>query len=262
MRRYITNLRAITIIFFILQALVLQGQVAEPGPRDAVAESKPASQTNWTERKTLPLLRVTPLKPIKNTEQFETIFDTLIYRAPKVSPKSGERFKDDVEALRAAKSWLREHFGDFTDPLFLKRIARGNDVSRDPDGPDLVLILKARHHGIPLEHGGASISFTGRDVVSATVELFSVTPVADSDRSVISKDDAIRKLADAIPKDMIQGKGLEDVKLELVYAWSIWDNRMDQSATEKGVSILRPNWQVASSIIMIDAFDGKVWRNG
>ena len=40
------------------------------------------------------------------------------------------------------------------------------------------------------------------------------------------------------------------------------DKAKDAAHKTKGVTLLRPNWEVSSSILMIDALDGSVWRNG
>ena len=245
----------------ILPALVILGQGVEPDPGEASAVSKQTRQVNWTCSATLPLLHATPIKPIRNAELFERKHGRLKYHLKTKGPAASGEFENDDAALEAARKFLREHFGDLPLPVFLRRTVRDADVSSDPDGPDRLLSFGVRYNGIRLADGGATIYFKGREVVFAIIGLVSVAPVSGSERPIISKNEALDKLKKAVPEDWVEG--IRPENLRLVYAMTIRNDKAKDAAHKtKDVTLLRPNWEVSSSILMIDALDGSVWRNG
>ncbi len=98
-------------------------------------------------------------------------------------------------------------------------------------------------------HGFANVSFESTQV--------SVAPVPDSERSVISKEQAIRVWNDQAPEQW--KKAVQPKTLRLEYVWSPRDN-MDSNVGKKRGEILRPNWDIHDGLL-IDAFDGKIWRD-
>ena len=140
-----------------------------------------------------------PLEPIKDHDHFERTHGYLKYLRKVTSQDITEGFGEDKEAMKAAEAFLTEYFGKLSDPVFPMRIAKGKDVSSDIDGPNLLVVFETRHHGIPLDGYGAVVYFRGKIITMASIMLVSVTPVPDSEHSVISKEQAIRVWNDQAP---------------------------------------------------------------
>lgn len=243
--------------YVILSTLLFQGVFREPPHNKDPRLPKEQRCQDWTTRKELPLLRAKLLEPIKDRDHFDRTHGYLKYRRKDISADRTEGFGEDEEAIKVAEAFLTEHFGKLPDPVFPIRIAKGKDVSSDIDGPNLLVVFETRHHGIPLDGYGAVVYFRGRVITMASIMLASVAPVPDSERSVISKEQAIRVWNDQAPEQW--KKAVQPKNLRLEYVWSPRDN-MDSNVGRKRGDILRPNWDIHDGLL-IDAFDGKIWRD-
>ena len=243
--------------YIVLCALVFPGAFREPVQSENPRPTEQQRCQDWTTRKELPLLRAVPLQPIKDHDQFDSKPGNLEYRRKNLSENRAEGFGEDEEAIRAAEAFLEEHFGKLLDPVVPTRIARGKDVSSDVDGPDLLIVFEARHHGIPLDGYGAVVYFRGKIVTMASIMLVSVSPVPSSERGIISEEQALRTWNDRAPEAWKTAMQPKNLRLE--YVWSP-QNNTDPNADRKHGDILRPNWEILDGIL-IDAFDGKVWRD-
>ncbi len=193
----------------------------------------------------------------KGHDHFDRKFGYPKYRRKDISADRTDGFGEDEEAMNMAEAFLTEHFGKLRDPVFPIRIAKGKDVLSDIDGPNLMVVLETRHHGIPLDGYGAVVCFRGKAITMASIMLVSVTPVPDSERSVISKEQAIRVWNDQAPEQW--KKAVQPKNLRLEYVWSPRDN-MDSNVGRRRGDILRQNFDIHDGLL-IDAFDGKIWRD-
>lgn len=242
--------------YVILSALLSQGAFGEPPHSEDPRPPEEQRCQDWTTRKELPLLRAKPLEPIKGHDHFDRKFGYLNYRRNDIGEDPTVGFEEDGEATRAAEAFLKEHLGKLPDPVFPMRIAKGKDVSSDIDGPNLLVVFETRHHGIPLDGYGAVVYFRGKVITMASIMLVSVAPVPNSERNVISKEQAIRVWNNQAPEEW--KKAIQPKKLRLEYVWSPQDN-MDSNDRKRG-DILRPNWDIHDGLL-IDAFDGRIWRD-
>ncbi len=239
-------------------ALVLQ-LLFGASPRAEDPRPAPVEEPkDWTTRKVLPLLRAERLTPVKDREHFRDWAGYYAYRRLELGEERTERFDNEKDAVKPAKAFLEEHFGPLPDPVFPVRFTRDWDAFSTPGGRDLVVVFEARHHGIPLLGCGAVVYFRGRIVVMASVSLTSVTPLPDSEREIISRQQAIRAWNEQAPANW--KKAIKPKNLRMIYVWSVPDN-IGSNARKQGAAILRPNWEM-SDPLLIDAFEGTLWRNG
>jgi len=243
-------------------AVVALGTILAGGAQGQPETSaKQPPQKDWNTRTSLPSLLAKALTPVKERENFERRSSSVWYRRPGGPVADGQGFATDEEAKKAAQAFLRDHFGELSVSVFPTRVSPADGRSRSAGDPDLWITLESVHHGIPLDGCGAVVYFSGRTVVSASVTLVSVTPIQESERRILSKEQAIaawEKWKQQGPKEWKDLKP-DPKRILLKYVWSPGDSpTRAPGGTEEFV--LRPNWVIGN--VLIDAFTGKAWRNG
>jgi hypothetical protein len=229
----------------------------EPAHAGAADAGTPAS---------LPLLACTPLKPIRDADDFsESAGDYEYPRQPaKHEPTDEAPFATDAEAGRAAMDWIVAHFGPLQADcnLVVKDIdgsASGHDQPVYDWDRGHTVVLQQTYRGIATDRM-AVVYIQGRTRFRGTISLGRLLPVDGSERPLVGKDDVAKTV-----RELMVRQGGDPAAIEaqspgpepyLMYVWSPSHNL----GTDR--EILAPNWALdRGGSSLVDAHTGRPWRN-
>ena len=238
------------------------GQVSQ----SPLANDRHDDHANWSTRASLPKILITPIHPIRDAQAFQrsVVGGAYEYEAPANSASTP--FETDAEAEQLAMSFVIDHFGTLPIELATSKIQRsasGIDTPLDEADKGHTVSFKASWHGIELHESFVNVYIKGRTIFVAKLSLGNPVPLSDTTRPIISRAEAIKNWQSAVVKHFHGPEGIIPKVVTLVYVWSDTDN-ISRDESKEG-SILAPNWSVKfsedSDGLLVDAFNGKVWRN-
>jgi len=222
---------------------------------------------DWSLRSSLPKVRVIPLHPTTEIKSYKKSSDSNVYEYTALAVASSKPFKTDDEAEALAKDFLSKHFPSIPLDLKTSRIFRSASGERRPTNKadqGHSIAFKVYWHGIEIDDCFVQVQLKGRKISLVKFELGTPEIVPNSDRKLISRQEAIRLWQETVVKHFKAPEGIIPKLVTLAFVWSGPDNDFDRDEKKVG-NILTPNWRIKvsehSEELLVDAYTGKVWRN-
>jgi hypothetical protein len=218
------------------------------------------SQTNNPERthpRTLPLVVVRTCRPERDLDRMIKTSTGYNYSNKSVLDRQPLDGTDSLEAERIARQFVADLFPSRVSGIVFEERVK---LSRE-DGP-----AKARHsivcdfgstwNGLRIHGSWARVEVVGTEVLNASLDLITVDSIVpNSDHPILSQDSAMAIFRESTTKHFGNAFGMPIP--ELRYSFLPLDNIPFDSKK----LIYRPIWVFGETTLMVDAFDGRLWRD-
>jgi hypothetical protein len=212
----------------------------------------------------LPLIKVYKLAPPDNSKFKEEFSGNIRFVDTTLSTKTSTPLFSDSIAITLGLDFIKSNLGKTQGELAVEKIEHFSieEVkSNSPSGSVKTISFDVFYNHIRLNNYFALCYFAGQYVREANTKLpGKIEEVPGSVKEIISKEKAVKIFEDGAEK-AFHTKYHAD-KVELIYAWYPIDNM--RNGMDFSIAYLRPNWLITfshGSELLVDAFDGKLWRD-
>ena len=222
-----------------------------------------SKDSDWSKIKSLPLIRVLKLSLPSNASFSESIDGSVYFIDSTLINKVNSPLPNDSLALNYTYNFINNYLS-VAGELVLKNIihsSNGKEEIESESDSGHTVIFEVLYNGLKLNNYYGYIYLSGQNIKKAYLKLPSkIEPISESVREIISKEKAISIFEEQTEKAFKQKYEADNI--ELVYNWYVIDNI--QNGLDFSKPVLRPNWLITfggGSEILVDAFDGKLWRD-
>jgi len=245
------------VVYFGILAFSSPIQAAQSGEIQGLVES--------VEDLRLPLLLIRPIMPIKEASEFKIEWGFYAtYRRANDGEFDRTPYASDREAIAAADQFIKDHFDTGSYSLILSRIddsATENSRPVSEAALGRTFVFNSAYRGIRLNGHGAVVYIAGKTITHASFMLGEIVIVPCTEMLLLEKRCAVDIWREAV-RERTKIQNPVPGKVSLQYVWSVTENQLRDSTDG---DILSPNWVIeledGSGELLVDARDGRVWRN-
>ena len=222
------------------------------------ASASPTPPAEPSEPTALPRLWADALPPLLDRDRFEFSDGTAtLWLGPRSTQDAP--FPTDAEAIAFLRSWLKAHFGPMPEEtdLVVDRIhhsADGGDGPSEDLTPGHTVVFTQTWRGIRTDRASV-LYLTGRSSVDGSISLARFTPVAESQRDLLTPPAAhlaVARVLSALDQDHQPAAKVRRT-LQYLYDWRAKSGDRIQ---------LRPVWVLGDGPFFVDAHTGEPGRDG
>jgi len=220
-------------------------------------------ESGWNNIKSLPLIRVYKLSLPSNGLFNGSIDGSVQFIDSTFVNKVVSPLHNDSLAANCTDNFIKNNLvvdGDLELAEIIHSSNGKEEIKSEADSGHTI-IYEVFYKSIKLNHYYGYFYLSGHNIREAYFKLpGKIEPISESVREIIPKEKAISVFKEEAEKAFKEKYEVENI--ELVYNWYILDNI--QYGLDFNKPVLRPNWLITfggGSEILVDAFDGKLWRD-
>jgi len=220
-------------------------------------------ESDWNKINSLPLIRVYKISLPSSGLFNESIDGSAHFIDSTFLNKVISPLHNDSLAVNCTYNFIKNNLvvdGDLELAEIIHSSNGKEEIKSEADSGHTI-IFEVLYKSLKLNHYYGYFYLTGQNIGEAYFKLpGKIEPISESVREIIPKEKAISIFEEETEKAFKEKYEVENI--ELVYNWYVLDNI--QYGLDFDKPILRPNWLITfggGSEILVDAFDGKLWRD-
>ena len=219
---------------------------------------------NQQENNFLPLIKTYKLAVPSNPQFKENVAGDIHFANSSILKSIPAPFFSDSLATASSLDFIKTNLGETPGELVVEKVShfsKEEEKTDCPTGSVKAITFSVFYNHIRLNGYYAQCYFSGQSVNEAYFKLpGKIEIVTKSTKEIINKEKAIQVFEDSAEKAFHKKYHADNI--ELIYAWYPIDNI--QNGMDFSIAFLRPNWLITfshGSELLVDAFDGKLWRD-